>query len=302
MKVFISWSKGRSRAVAEALRDWLPDVIQTVEPWVSSEDIDAGKRWNTEIAQQLAETRFGIICVTPENQEAPWILFEAGALAKTIESTNVCPYLVDLEKSDLKPGPLTQFQATKANKEETWKLIQTINKGLDEGKRLEDVRLQRSFERTWSTLDSALNKLPEVGQVIEPKRDIEEMTEEILELVREISRQQKTKTPSKATESSSLIGKSFWSLLFSRANPQLQAFLGPARIKIDESNGTDNHFTIELYYSTKHKFHFEQLKRRKEELEKIMNGAANEINFTANITIWGPNKDDLIDMFIGSIF
>jgi hypothetical protein len=50
-----------------------------------------------------------------ENQVAPWILFEAGALAKTIESTFVVPYLIDLEPPNINRGPLKQFQAKRAN-------------------------------------------------------------------------------------------------------------------------------------------------------------------------------------------
>jgi hypothetical protein len=67
MKVFLSQSGERSKIIALALRQWLPDVIQSLEPWVSSEDIDAGVRWNNEVTKELSETRFGIICLTREN-------------------------------------------------------------------------------------------------------------------------------------------------------------------------------------------------------------------------------------------
>ena len=53
MRVFISWSGEKSRAVAEALRDWLPSIIQVLEPWISCKDIDKGARWHNEITNQL---------------------------------------------------------------------------------------------------------------------------------------------------------------------------------------------------------------------------------------------------------
>src|SRR3954469_20494730 len=83
-RVFISWSGDTSRQVAEALKDWLPEVIEGIEPWLSTQDLTAGMRWGSELASQLERTDFGVICLTPDNLQAPWILFEAGALAKAV--------------------------------------------------------------------------------------------------------------------------------------------------------------------------------------------------------------------------
>ena len=125
MKIFISWSGQRSKIVAEALWKWIPKVIQSVKPWISSEDIYAGNRWNQEIATELEQSNFGIICLTPENMNKPWILFEAGALAKTINETLVCPYLINLKSSEIK-GPLTQFQSVEYTKSGTLNLMTSV--------------------------------------------------------------------------------------------------------------------------------------------------------------------------------
>src|SRR5688572_12185283 len=77
MKIFLSWSGERSRAVATALREWLPVMVPAAKPWVSHSDIDAGHRWSPEIATALEASDFGIICLTKENLSAPWILFES---------------------------------------------------------------------------------------------------------------------------------------------------------------------------------------------------------------------------------
>ena len=159
IKLFISWSGERSKVVAEALRSWIPDVIQAIQPWMSSEDIDPGSRWNAEINKELGATKFGIICITPENLDSAWILFESGALAKTIESTFVCPYLINLDFTNLK-GPLVQFQAARARRDDTYALVRAINQCLGE-EALSEERLRKSFERWWPDLEATLENLPE---------------------------------------------------------------------------------------------------------------------------------------------
>src|SRR5688572_12935396 len=109
MKVFISWSGERSRLLAEAWYHFLPDVIQRVEPFLSAANIDAGSRWPQRLNSELEQTRFGIICLTPESLDNRWLLYETGALAKTLENTYVCPCLFGLAPADVE-WPLAQFQ------------------------------------------------------------------------------------------------------------------------------------------------------------------------------------------------
>jgi hypothetical protein len=186
MKIFISWSGQRSKAVALELHQWLRDVIQTLEPWMSAVDIEAGARWSVDVAAKLQETKFGIICVTKENLSAPWLLFEAGALAKTLSDTFVCPYLIGLEPSDIPGGPLTQFQAKRSNKKETWELLCSINNAMKEEK-LPQEQLTRYFERWWPDLEAKLAALPEESSATEESRPTGEMIEEILDAVRSLS-------------------------------------------------------------------------------------------------------------------
>ncbi len=92
MKVFIPWSGEVSERVAIALREWLPLVVHEAEPYVSSEDIAKGKRWPMELGERLEEIGFGIICLTPSNLSSPWIHFEAGALSKSLDESQVAPF------------------------------------------------------------------------------------------------------------------------------------------------------------------------------------------------------------------
>ena len=126
MKVFISWSGQASRDVAEALRAWLPPLVQSADFWMSSQDIGSGTRWFAEIGRQLDETDFGIICLTPENRESPWLMFESGALAKRLDLARVVPLYIGLKPSEVRP-PLGMFQGVPLTSETIFDLVRDLN-------------------------------------------------------------------------------------------------------------------------------------------------------------------------------
>src|SRR4051812_20656156 len=98
-KVFLMWSGSLSKSVAQALHKWIPFVIQTVQPFMSSEDIRKGQRWGLEIGSELQATQFGIACLTADNLTAPWIHFEAGAISKQITDSRVAALRINVEEA-----------------------------------------------------------------------------------------------------------------------------------------------------------------------------------------------------------
>lgn len=184
MKVFISWSGDTSKALAEALRGWLPSVIQAIKPYFSPDDITKGSRWSTEIAKELEECKIGLICLTANNLEAPWIMFETGALSKSIAAAKVCPLLFGIEPSDVK-GPLVQFQAAPFARDEMKKAVRMMNQELGQTALAPDV-FDSVFEMWWPRLEEKVTKImaavePSVAAAVRSERDI---LEEILARVR----------------------------------------------------------------------------------------------------------------------
>lgn len=189
MKVFLSWSGERSHKVALVLRDWLPSVLQSIKPYVSSEDIDKGARWSTDIAKELEDSTFGILCVTKENLNAPWLTFEAGALSKTMDKSYVTPFLVDIKRSEVS-GPILQFQSTIFEKNDLEKLVKDLNKACA-GEMLEEARVIRAFDIWYPELEKSLKLVidgTEDSSSSEIKEDNDEVATDIVEEVLEISR------------------------------------------------------------------------------------------------------------------
>lgn len=158
MEIFISWSGARAKYMANALKGWLRLIIHRSRPWMSDEDLLAGSRWSREIAIRLNSSDFGIICLTPESVDSHWVMFESGAIAKALDSSVLCPYLLNMTPKEI-PAPLFQFNATICDKDGTFRLVKSINRALKEYA-LPDKMLERTFEKWWPDLKEVLDNMP----------------------------------------------------------------------------------------------------------------------------------------------
>lgn len=201
MKIFLSWSRPRSRAVAEALNDWLKRVIQAVKPFYSP-DIEKGAKWSNELDGALEGTRFGIICLTPDNLNSTWVHYEAGALSKTPDAL-IWTFLHGINHGDV-PQPLGKFQHTLAEKEDVFKLLKSINKRLADvgGEPLDITVLNENFEMYWPKLEEKLKAAEDIGDSVEKPREEREILLEILDIVRNQQRTDRN-MPDLAFDSSS---------------------------------------------------------------------------------------------------
>lgn len=148
---------------------------------MSQADIDAGDRWGQEVARELASCNFGIICVTPENVGAPWLLFEAGALAKSLEGAKVIPLLYDLELRDIS-GPLAQFQAKKFDRVGLSEVADSINKTLSSP--IGDELVKSLLEAMWPGMQQKIEAVPKREADAKRVRSQADILEELVAGVR----------------------------------------------------------------------------------------------------------------------
>src|SRR5262245_16918087 len=124
MNVLITWSGQRSCDLARVLHEWLPRVLQTAETWIEPGNLQTVADWRKELGSRLQKTRVGIVCLTPESVNSPWILHETGAL--WAHGSEVILYLLGFGPGQL-TGPLAQFEAVQATIDGTQQLVRTVN-------------------------------------------------------------------------------------------------------------------------------------------------------------------------------
>ena len=153
MSVFVSWSGDRSKRLAQALMPLVSGAVPGLDVWMSEQDIQAGARWSDALNRTLESSDFGVLCLTPENLNAPWLLFEAGSLAKSVSGSKVVPYRLGLAPDEISL-PLAQFQGVDANESGTWHLVKSLGGALSSGP--SEDQLLAAFKASWPPLESAI--------------------------------------------------------------------------------------------------------------------------------------------------
>jgi hypothetical protein len=185
MGVFLCWSGERSRShqIAKILKDRIPEILQTAETFLSAVDIPPGTQWMHQLRQALYRNSFGILCITPENKDNPWMHFEAGALWRTEENRRVCPLLYDIHPTDI-TGPLSQLQSKELNRRGFLEIIKEVNQ-YGASTKIDESVLTKTFDRVWPDVENDLSKVTK-RNLPNPRRDQRDMVKEILMIVRSI--------------------------------------------------------------------------------------------------------------------
>lgn len=166
MKAFVSWSGTRGRDSAVALREFLPLLLQRLNIFSTTDDIEKGSRWLTEVSSSIKSADLALVCVTPESVNSPWLVYEVGALAATLGPTRIVPILIGMSPVDL-TGPLVQFQSCRTERSDFWRLVQLIN-SLDEP-RVPDEMLEKLYEMLWPRLEGTLSAIA-AEQTVDAKK------------------------------------------------------------------------------------------------------------------------------------
>jgi hypothetical protein len=183
--VFLSWSGDSSRKLASIFCDWLQTLPLRVDPFFSADDIEGGQRSMRVLDKTLESSVFGLLFLTPENLTSEWIHFEAGAIAKTVDSARVVPLLFGVNISQVQ-GPLSNFQARKFTREELLKLCKEINGQCENA--VQERGLEQAFERGWPELEAAVQReIAKLGGAASTHKVKSSPVEEVLSLCRAIS-------------------------------------------------------------------------------------------------------------------
>lgn len=153
-----------------------------IDIFVSSRSITKGANGLAVIEANLDNSAFGIVLVSRDNQAAPWLNYEGGWLASTLERP-VATICLDLRPGDV-TSPLAPRQATQF--EDDQDMATLLRQVVDAANpSMNDRVFQTLLTQVWPSIrDSWVPALEHEGE--SPARDDNEMLAELVERVRRI--------------------------------------------------------------------------------------------------------------------
>lgn len=159
---------------------------------MSKIDIEAGTKPLVSISEKLEESGIGLIVLTAENHQKPWINFEAGAISNRFdkEKSRVIPILVDIEDPYAVTGPISQYQFSilrkKGGLDEAG--ISSVVSSIAQVCSADPDVVQQRFRWSWEELKQDLESAKERAgqQPAPPKVDRDDLLRRLINSVRDL--------------------------------------------------------------------------------------------------------------------
>ncbi len=173
MKIFISWSKNKSRLLAAETKRFLENTLGNSVEYFFSPEMYKGTRVDHEIHENLLHSNKCIVCITSENYKNPWLLYEAGVVfGANYSKTNggiVIPLLFEPipDWSSWVDKPLNQYvpiQLQASNGEFSCGR-QNFKEFLGEIAKENNLSL-KSFSKNWKAYETAIKEILKSEQLI----------------------------------------------------------------------------------------------------------------------------------------
>lgn len=109
--LFLSWEGEESKCIAIQFKKLMEGVFYpALNAYMSAVDAPLGKRGVEDLSRQLSECNYGVCLVNKENARAPWIHYEAGAIAKENPISRLIVLLLDNDPGCIEGTPLQDFK------------------------------------------------------------------------------------------------------------------------------------------------------------------------------------------------
>ena len=189
--IFISWSGEYSKNIGNALNDLLKNCLPNTKTFFSP-NIEAGKKWFAEIEHNLNDADAGLLIVTPDNLNQPWLLYEAGAIAGSLGEKKAIPLLIGFASTDI-TGPLSALQAKHLDKNNLKSIIKQLNQDF---KCVEQSVCDNYFDKFYDDFEKEMNTIIQPEDSPQITRSPDDKIDEILKLTRNINNNSNKKVSS----------------------------------------------------------------------------------------------------------